>query len=394
MDKQRQAALEDMKNWLSHPGELGREPARIELADEFELHDLHYYIFKYKKTVLGKWLLGVCGGYEPGGTEHCGHVFSEMEPYNPGNAREKAAAMVEMIRQYWMDRAEEALQKRETKKGEAGGDNIEPADKENTEPDGEEIPGVGSFLGFVLLSEPVWDVPRLKADLKTDWDIDWTEEEKEDADEEDDGTAFVFSVGEMMAAVTLIDAPVPEEEAVGNAANNYMWPEAVEVTRTHRAQILVAVLGQDSPVMERGKLLVKLLAACCRQEKTLGIYTSGTVFQPSFYLDASQMLADGELPLLNWIYFGLYQQEMGWGAYTYGLRMLGKQEIEILPTKAGPEELREFLLDIAYYVLEEDAVLRDGETIGFTEQQKLPVTYGKGAALDGMTIKIGYKPGR
>lgn len=69
---QQQAAMQSMKEWLSHPGELGKEPAKIEPAGEFDLHDLHYYIFRYKKGMFGKWLLGVCGGYGPEDTEHCG----------------------------------------------------------------------------------------------------------------------------------------------------------------------------------------------------------------------------------------------------------------------------------------------------------------------------------
>ena len=42
---QQQAAMQSMKEWLSHPGELGKEPAKIEPAGEFDLHDLHYYMF-------------------------------------------------------------------------------------------------------------------------------------------------------------------------------------------------------------------------------------------------------------------------------------------------------------------------------------------------------------
>ena len=95
---QQQAAMQSMKEWLSHPGELGKEPAKIEPAGEFDLHDLHYYIFRYKKGMFGKWLLGVCGGYGPEDTEHCGHVFSEMEPYDAATAEDKAKEMVEMYK--------------------------------------------------------------------------------------------------------------------------------------------------------------------------------------------------------------------------------------------------------------------------------------------------------
>ena len=34
------------------------------------------------------------------------HVFSEMEPYEETTAKEKAIAMVEMIRSYWMEQAQ------------------------------------------------------------------------------------------------------------------------------------------------------------------------------------------------------------------------------------------------------------------------------------------------
>jgi Tetratricopeptide repeat. len=83
--KQEIAALEDMIEWLSHENELGTAPSEIELAGEFDLHGLHYYIFKYKKSnsASSPWLLGVAGGYSRFDLEHCGHVFSEMEEYFP-----------------------------------------------------------------------------------------------------------------------------------------------------------------------------------------------------------------------------------------------------------------------------------------------------------------------
>lgn len=363
MDQQQRAAMEAMAEWLSHPGELGKAPAKIEPAGEFDLHDLHYYIFKYKKGLLGKWLLGVCGGYEPGEMEHCGHVYSEMEVYDPKTAEEKAAAMVELVRQYWMDRAKEA---------EEGGQ--------------EENGDTGSFVGFVLLSAPSWDPEQYRADLKADWGVDCGC----DGSEKD---PLVWDVGGMMAAVSLMESPVPGGEAEANAANNYMWPEAVEAARSHRAHLVVAVLGKEAPLKERGLLLVKIIAACCKQKAVLGVYTSGTVFQPQFYIEGAEMMKDGGLPVLNWIYFGLYKSEGGWNSYTYGMKNFGKDEMEVLDARDDPQNVRGFLLDMAYYVLSENVTLLDGETIGFDASQRLPIMRGKGVSLDGDTLKIGYPAG-
>ena len=46
--QQQTCALQSMTEWLAHPQELGKKPSSIELAGEFDLYDLHYYIFRYK----------------------------------------------------------------------------------------------------------------------------------------------------------------------------------------------------------------------------------------------------------------------------------------------------------------------------------------------------------
>ena len=53
-------------------------------------------------------------------------------------------------------------------------------------------------------------------------------------------------------------------------------------------------------------------------------------------------------------------------------------------------EIFGFLIDIASYVVESDAILKDGETIGFSEEQKLPITKSKSRVLDFDTLKIGF----
>ena len=143
-----------------------------------------------------------------------------------------------------------------------------------------------------LQSIPHWSPDKLAADMKADWGIDCNEEEDEEASEErvsagdkgemthdDEESPHIYSVKGLRLVVAMMDAPVPDGEAEANAANNYMWPEAVETVKTHKAHLMVAVMGTDAPVKERGLLFAKLMAACCRQETVLGIYTSGTVFQ-------------------------------------------------------------------------------------------------------------------
>ena len=252
----------------------------------------------------------------------------------------------------------------------------------------------GSFAGSVLLSKAEWDKEQLIRNLREEWGIVDEEPDEGDEDDENSDDAVVMRVGGMMLIVTLFHGHIPDNEAEINAENNYMWPEAVEVAKAHKAHIMVAVLGEEEKLLERGKLFTKAMAVCCKQKYATGVYTSGVVFEPRFYKGLADMLKEDELPIFNWIWFGLYRSEGGLNGYTYGMDVFGKEEMEVLNTDAEPEELRDFLASLASYVLACDVTLQDGETIGFSADDKHTITRSPGVSLpkEQMTLKISYEP--
>ena len=252
----------------------------------------------------------------------------------------------------------------------------------------------GSFAGSVLLSKAEWNKEQLIRNLREEWGIVDEEPDEGDEDDENSDDAVVMRVGGMMLIVTLFHGHIPDNEAEINAENNYMWPEAVEVAKAHKAHIVVAVLGEEEKLLERGKLFTKAMAVCCKQKYATGVYTSGVVFEPRFYEGLADMLKEDELPIFNWVWFGLYRSEGGLNGYTYGMDVFGKEEMEVLNTDAEPEELRDFLASLASYVLACDVTLQDGETIGFSADDKHTITRSPGVSLpeEQMTLKIGYEP--
>ena len=245
-----------------------------------------------------------------------------------------------------------------------------------------------SFTGFVLLSEGEWDKRQFIRDMKEKWDIAVVEDANQRYD------AAVFEVDDMIAAVSLIPAPIPNGEAEANAENNYLWKDAVKVAKEHRAHLMVAVLGKEENILEKGKLYTKLAATCCRQKYAVGIYTSGVVFEPRFYESFADMMQEGELPIFNWIWFGLYRSKGGLNAYTYGMDIFGKDEMEVLNADAEPDDLRNFLASLTGFVLENNIELQDGKTIGFTAEDKHTITRSPGVSLpeEQMTLKISWTP--
>ena len=263
---------------------------------------------------------------------------------------------------------------------------FEGCPEENGAEDEESAGLKGSFAGFVLLSEPSWDKQQLIRDLKEKWDI-----AAEEAEGDGDDT-LMLTVDDSLVAVSLMSAPIPDGEAEANAENNYLWPEAVETAKAHKAHIMVAVIGKEEDALELGKLYVKALSACCRQPYATGVYASGVVFEPSFYEDCAEVMREDILPIFNWVWFGLYGGEGGLCGYTDGLEQFGREEIEVLDTDAQPEELRNFMAEIVSYVLEYGVELQDGETIGFSEEDKHTIIRSESEVLPGTTLKINYSP--
>lgn len=365
MTEQARAAAEVMEEWLTHPDELGKKPAKLEIAGEFNLHGLHYYIFKFKKSALSSWKVAVCGGYEGDGLGHCGHIYSRMETYDPATAQEKCVEMVENIRQYWKDRAEE----------------------EENETGEEEHPG-GDFVGFVLLSSPEFDPEHFRSALKEDWGIQCPRDTKDTEDEE---TALAFYENGMMVTIGFMDIPVPDGEAEYWANSNFMTREkSLEIAKNHKAHLIVAVMGQDSTPVETGMLFVKIVSACLKAPNALGVYDCGTVWLKEIFIQSAMVMKEGKLPLMDFFFIGLYQDDKGVSSWSNGLRSFGREELEIIASRHSPSEVYDMMFSICAYVIQEGAVLRDGETLGFTKRQKLPITLSKGIAVEGQSLKIKY----
>ena len=260
------------------------------------------------------------------------------------------------------------------------------SDYANEEGSASEEEAVGSFCGSVLLSEDLWDKEKLISDLKADWEIELSKEDTEDED------TIVTDLDKCRIVISKFPAPVPNEEAEINAENNWMWEEAVDVTKTHKAHIVVAILGDEEDLLSRGILYTKIMATCCKQENAIGVFTCGVVFEPSYYMKSAEMIRDGELPIFTWVWFGLYRTENGLSTYTYGMKDFGKLELEILDADEEAGKLLSFISAISSYVLQDDVEFKDGETIGLSEEDIHQITWSKGVALpDQDTLKISYE---
>ncbi len=242
--------------------------------------------------------------------------------------------------------------------------------------------GEGNVLaGFVLFKDANMDWLRFKKVLDEDWGITFDDEIKDNA--------VVFKVDDMMVACSLLPMPVPNDEATEAARRNILWADGAKLVSEHQAHMVVAVMNKFDAI-EQQVLLAKVISSMLKLDNTIGVYKAPTVFEKDFYIRFAESIKQGEYPMPIFIYVGMYNDHGGVCAFTSGLNYFGKPEIEVVGSQSAPEQVLSFMYSISEYVLVEDADLKDGETIGFTEDQKLPITVSDGVSLTGQTVKIGF----
>lgn len=242
------------------------------------------------------------------------------------------------------------------------------------------------ILGMVLLEEAnSLDVKGVVSDLRDNWKL-----EVDDRESSDESSVLV--IDGYSIAIGNMPLPIPGDEIKETAAYNYLWPNGEKEATKHKGHILLSILNAGKDPVAENLLFSKVASAILKHSKSLGVYIGGRtlLLSKDLYLGNTERMSAEDLPLYNWIYFGLRQDNGKQSIYTYGLADFGKKEMEIINSSRSLEELNEMMFNMAHYVIAQDVTLKDGETIGISATQKLKIKESGGKFLDGSTLKIAY----
>jgi hypothetical protein len=199
--------------------------------------------------------------------------------------------------------------------------------------------------------------------------------------ERGDGAVFSFNVGDEFLALALMPAPYPAAELEGPIATSWMWPAepSIEGVKRHRSHLLITMTGGSADPVCRRLILTAVTARAAKQPGVMAVLwpeAALVVFPPVFVEMAQTINSPQAPPLYLWVDLRALRNEDGTTAlFTTGLTPLGHMEIEIPRIDMDPGELREWLLNIMYYLLENGPVLQDGQTIGMTAEQKIRIRH-------------------
>lgn len=237
-----------------------------------------------------------------------------------------------------------------------------------------------TLSGHVLLSSDTFDWDTFKLQFFDDWQVEVDEEPVEDN--------LIFQLGEITVTLSLIKKNVPE--AIETVENNYLWINAANTIREHKAHVALGIIGADNP-LQRNILFTMAAASMLRQENAIGLYQYPVTRKASDYIEAAMSLKQDNFPVTIWVYAGFYKGELGKiCCYTYGLEQFGKEEVEILDSDADMVMIYQFIYQVIGYLITQNGTLDNGEAIGFSKERSYDVTRSQGVALEGTTVKINF----
>jgi hypothetical protein len=242
----------------------------------------------------------------------------------------------------------------------------------------------------ILLAMPMfnngdgYDVDKVIADLASQWNLTAT-------DIEGDQDVTTFGINGETVAIAYMPVPIPWADIEGTAQYAYNWTKAAEELKEHTGHAIVSIMAGQGSTLERFTILSKVLCSILNVSDAVGVYqgSQSLLIPRQQYLNHTEELQNGDVPVMLWIYIGLRKIATGNCTYTYGLKDFQKQEIEIIDSAQSLDELYGFMSNIAAYVIGNDVTLKAGETLGSTAEQKMPITLSKGRFVEGESLKIG-----
>ncbi len=203
----------------------------------------------------------------------------------------------------------------------------------------------------------------------------------------DNKTATFLLQGEIVALATM-PIQIPFSDIQQTAEYAYNWQTAEKDLQNHNSHILVAIMSNNKSTVEQFGILTKVLSSILATSNCIGVYQGLQLIPKKQYLDSAEFLKSKQIPLDLWVYIGLRKDENGNNAYTYGLRAFDKLEMEFINTKLDWAEMYRFLSDACAYVINSNVIFKNGQTLGYTTEQKIKITKSKGKFVDGETLKL------
>lgn len=211
------------------------------------------------------------------------------------------------------------------------------------------------------------------------------------------GEAFVVLVNGSPVTVMFIGAPLPPDAWEEAAARSIVWRDAAETMRKTQAHVIVALLQdtQNHLAALSGAAAVTMVAGALARQLPVAatIFTEAqSIVKGGGIESMASGFAQGQVPDLLWTTLSLMRGpatpdgRVTTAALTIGLLPFVGREIEFEPAPLQPVEIAERLIGLCKYLILNGPIIKDGETVGLTEKEKIRVRYAAAGQRPGVPV--------
>lgn len=226
-------------------------------------------------------------------------------------------------------------------------------------------------IAMIALGSPAeLSASAIQADLKSTW-----------PDASEVGPANVheimisFKIGNSDVVIGRMPEPIPWNDLQGACEGSWQWPDAAEQLKSHTQHLLITI-SDDNSAIDRAMFLTRVTAAIIATcSDTIGVFwcNANMVIASKLF---RQVAVAFPTPVPIWIDFIISENPDGTSSgYTMGLAALDLMEFETLNSYDSPGMLRDRLVDFCFYLIANGPIIDDGDTIGFSEVEKVNISH-------------------
>jgi hypothetical protein len=187
--------------------------------------------------------------------------------------------------------------------------------------------------------------------------------------------------------------PVPREswELPGRRAVA-TWPAALEVLGGHAAHVVVSTVGRAETAaqqLQAARAVTAVTGGLIATIPAAAVLWDGLVAHSAErWQQRSHEAFAGypRIPFPLWVSIHPFRDGQTVGAITFGLTPFGGREIEFEGPGADPGEIVTKVAGLIVYVLEHGAVLRDGDTLGASESDRIRIHHVVSRRVQGLPV--------
>lgn len=212
---------------------------------------------------------------------------------------------------------------------------------------------------------------------------------------DDNEETISLDFGKFQVILGFMPAPIPWSDLEGPCETSILWKEAAAEVSQHQFHWIVTVMAEEEPLELSRLLTIVTAAVMMASASSIGVYwgNSTMVIPKELFVEFTQRLLPLGPPVTIWVDFRVGRDaERGSSGFTTGMTALGHKEFETWGAPEPPRELYQRLMSLVEYVLEKGPVIRNGDTIGEDENEKIRIVFSDSSfGHEGQVMRLVYE---